>query len=166
MIVRERRLRGAVLALSMIAAFWISVCHGLAQEGEVPMPDPDVDYAWQLGDDEARELIQKIKSLRYGDKLDDVRKLLGKASRDIDLFDKKRKFSAHLLEYPIRRVRPEGGNLYDQEIHLFFDELGRLTEIGYNAMRPLMGDIIDKGMGSRTGTEFFLTRPPARQQSE
>ena len=162
MTMKEWRLRPAILVLPMLVAFLCLGAQGFAEDTEVPMPDPNVDYAWQLSDEEARELIQKIKSLRYGDELDEVRNLLGKPSLDTDVFDKKGKFIAHVLEYPMRRVRPEGGNINDQEITLYFDELDKLNELSYSAMPPLLGDVIDSGVVPHTDVEYFFTRPPNR----
>jgi len=80
--------------------------------------------------------------------------------------DKKGQFILHMLKYPIRRVKPEGGNVSDQEITLVFDKQGRLVEIDYNAMHPLSGEIIFQDTVPGTKTKFFFTKPPLPQQSQ
>jgi len=71
-----------------------------------------------------------------------------------------------MLLYPVKRVRPEGGNVTDQEITLAFDNRGRLVEVDYNAMLPLMGDVIFSGVESQSGTKFFLHESPPTRQEE
>jgi len=132
------------------------------------VPVPGIEYTWQLSDSEARDLIEKIKSLRYGDRLDDVRRRLGKAAFDEEMCGKRLgDCRGYALEYPIRRVQPEGGNVYDQTIHLFFDVHGRLDQISFQSMPPLVGDVIRSHVhGSDGRSTSYDTRPPARQATE
>jgi hypothetical protein len=152
--------------LAMIVVFSFPVFRGLAQDNDLSMPNSNIEYTWQLSEGEARDLVERIKTLRYRDKLADVRNRLGNASLDTDVFDKKGKFLSHVLHYPIRRVRPEGGNVYDQEIHLRFDDSGELVEIVYTAMPPLTDDVIYKHVDNVTGVKYFRVRPPVRQETE
>ncbi|MEQ9606887.1 MAG: hypothetical protein RLN99_04405 [Kiloniellaceae bacterium] len=161
-------MRAVVFVLALIVAFRFTRYEGLSQDNGVPVPVPGIEYGWQLSDSKARDLIEKIKSLRYGDKLDDVRQLLGEAAFDAELCGKKldEECRGHALEYPIRRVRPEGGNTNDQTIHLFFDMGGRLDEIAFQSMLPLAGDVISSYVHGSGGTASYSTRPPARQPIE
>jgi hypothetical protein len=68
----------------------------------------------------------------------------------------------YMLTYPIRCVRPEGGNINDQEIDVYFDDPGRLYQFSFGAMPPLVGDVVDRGVVPGTDVEYFFTRPPAR----
>lgn len=108
-------MRAVLCVVALIVVFRITGSQGLAQDDGVPLPVPGIEYGWRLSDSEARDLVEKIRSLRYGDSLGDVRKLLGKAAFDEERCGKRldEACRGHVLEYPIRRVRPEGGNRND-----------------------------------------------------
>jgi len=125
-----------------------------------------IQYSWQISDAEASHIYENIKLLRYGDELSEVKKSIGSPAVDQDLFSKKGVFFAHELRYAIKRVRPEGGNVMDQEISLSFDRQGRLFRISYNAMQPLSGEVILSGTEPQSGTVFYITKPPMPTEPE
>jgi hypothetical protein len=127
---------------------------------ETPKSGTQMNYSWQLNDADAAHLFKQIKLLKYADLISKVRDGLGTPTKEGDTFDKKGNFLAYELLYAIKRVKPEGGNVYDQEVSLDFDTEGRLFQIEYNAMSPLTGDIIRNGTEPLTGVQFFITKPP------
>ena len=161
-------MRTVSFVLALIIAFRLTGAAGLARDDGVPLPVPGIEYGWQLSDSEARDLVEKIKSLRYGDRLDDVQQLLGRAAFDAELCGKRldEGCRGHALEYPIRRVRPEGGNRNDQTMNLFFDVEGRLELISFQSMPPLLGDVLSSDVHGPDGTASYFTRPPDRQPAE
>jgi hypothetical protein len=117
-------------------------------------------FTWQISEGDKQRLYEHVKALRYGDKLENVRATLGVPNWEGDWGDKQGRFRFRSLEYAIRRVRPEGGNVYDQEITLNFDEQNRLVEIWYNALPPLSGDITGQCTPPGTKVECTYTKPP------
>jgi hypothetical protein len=145
------------------AAFAIGAILGLAATGSAQADSPVLHappfgYAWQLSADDEARLYARVETLRYGDSLMRVKALLGEPTREDDFANKRGDKRHHALVYAIRRVEPQGGNTYDQEIQLIFgDESHRLLEICYSNMPPLSGDIIQTM--SIPGAITF-TKPP------
>src|SRR5262249_3313900 len=121
-----------------------------------------IPFTWQLSATDEARLYQHVKSLHYGDTLTSVKTLLGAPTLEQDTADKKGAHRATEVLYAIRRVRPEGGNVYDQQIDLIFDpDTHRLLQIWYENMSPLSGDIVQTIFepGTREIIAYF-TKPP------
>lgn len=133
-----------------------------AMADNISKPEVMTTYSWRLNDEDSARLFERVKSLRYGDAVSKVKEELGRPTKEGDNFDKKGNFIEHELLYAVKRVKPEGGSVMDQEISLNFDMQGQLFRIGYNAMPPLVGEIVLSGTEPQTGTKFFMTKPPVK----
>ena len=74
-------------------------------------PQTTVKYAWQLNAVDKDKLFNGIRSLRYGDSIVDIRKLLGHPIAENDNYAKVplNKFTAHVLTYGVKKNRYRRG---------------------------------------------------------
>jgi hypothetical protein len=152
----------AVTAVALVAA----TSTGATAEVSTPVEDvnagANTHYSWELDESARRRIFEGIKALSYGETVLETKRRLGSPTTERDDIDKAGTFKAHELLYAIRRIRPDGGNVKDQQIDLEFNKQGHLFRVVYSAMTPLAGTVTNSYVVPQTGTRIFLTRPPEK----
>lgn len=90
------------------------------------------------------KLLRKVRSLKTGASVEEVKSILGEPTDDQLLIGKKGEFHARVLEYYIRKLDTGVNETHDRYVSLYFDEANKLMSVGYKLTGQLESQANDK----------------------
>lgn len=113
---------------ALISAILVSLCINITSTYADEAKSP-VHYQYELNGKERDNLLEKLKTVKIGDSINAVKKVLGNPTQEENLIGKKGEFNSTVLEYYLKRVDIHDSNINDQLVSLYFDKQGKLREI-------------------------------------
>jgi outer membrane protein assembly factor BamE (lipoprotein component of BamABCDE complex) len=112
----------------MLLIVGFNVCH--ANGSAMENPEPKSFYIY-IGDKAEANLLRKVRSLKIGTSVEEVKSIIGEPTDDQMLIGKKGEFHARALRYYIRKLDTGVNEIHDRYVILYFDEANKLVRVGY-----------------------------------
>ena len=97
-----------------------------------------------IGKKAETNLLRKVRSLKIGASVEEVKAVVGEPTEDQMLIGKKGEFHARLLRYYIRELDTGVNEIHDRYVSLYFDQANKLMGIGYKLTDQLESQANDK----------------------
>jgi hypothetical protein len=112
----------------MLFIVGFNICH--ANGSGMENPEPKSFYIY-IGDKAEANLLRKVRSLKTGTSVEEVKSIVGEPTDDQMLIGKKGEFHARELSYYIRKLGTGVNEIHDRYVTLYFNEANKLTSVGY-----------------------------------
>ena len=86
-------------------------------------------YEFILPEIEGEKLLEKLKLIRIGNSIENIKMILGNPTLEEEMIGKKGEFVAYALSYYLKRINMNTVNINDEVIDLYFDKKRELIKI-------------------------------------
>lgn len=97
-----------------------------------------------IGKTAETKLLRKVRSLKTGTSVEEVKAIVGEPTEDQMLIGKKGEFRARELRYYIRKLDTGVNEIHDRYVNLYFDKNNKLMSIGYKLTDQSESEANDK----------------------